>query len=101
MAELAVDHLAVPRTPTWPSCARACRTTAASPHWGYVIKGKLTYHYGDRSETIEAGEAYFAPPGHTPELHAGTEVIEFSPSHELERTMEVVTRNVEAMQAQP
>src|SRR5438067_8662110 len=68
------------------------------PHWGYVIKGKVTYHYGDHSETIEAGEAYFAPPGHTPELHAGTELVEFSPSHELERTLEVVMGNVEAMQ---
>jgi hypothetical protein len=70
------------------------------PHWGYVLKGKVTYHHGDRSETIEAGEAYFAPPGHTPELHAGTELVEFSPSHELERTLAVVMKNVEAMQAQ-
>jgi hypothetical protein len=69
------------------------------PHWGYVLKGKVTYHYADRTETIEAGEAYFAPPGHTPELHAGTELVEFSPSHELERTLEVVMRNVEAMQS--
>lgn len=71
------------------------------PHWGVVLKGKVTYHYGERSETIEAGEAYFAPPGHTPELHAGTELVEFSPTAALERTLEVVMRNVEAMQAQP
>ena len=70
-------------------------------HWGFVVKGKVTYHYGDSSETIEAGEAYFAPPGHTPELHAGTELVEFSPSAELERTLEVVLRNVEAAQAEP
>jgi hypothetical protein len=70
------------------------------PHWGYVVKGKVTYHDGERSETIEAGEAYFAPPGHTPELHAGTELVEFSPSAELKRTLEIVMRNVEAMQAQ-
>jgi len=70
------------------------------PHWGFVVKGKVTYHYGDSSETIEAGEAYFAPPGHTPELHAGTELVEFSPSADLERTLEVVLRNVEASQAQ-
>src|ERR687885_144886 len=48
----------------------------------------------DRAETIEAGEAYFAPPGHTPELHAGTELVEFSPTAELERTLEVVLGNV-------
>ena len=43
------------------------------PHWGIVLKGSLTYHYKGGSETIGAGEAYFAPPGHTPELHAGTD----------------------------
>lgn len=68
-------------------------------HWGYVIKGAVTYHTKDGSETITAGEAYFVPPGHTPELHAGTEVVEFSPTAELERTLEVVLRNIEAMSA--
>jgi hypothetical protein len=70
------------------------------PHWGVVLKGKVTYHYTDTSETIVAGQAYFAPPGHTPELHAGTELVEFSPTAELERTLEVVLRNIEAAQAQ-
>ena len=38
----------------------------------------------------------YAPPGHTPVLYAGTEIVEFSPTEELERTFEVVTRNMEA-----
>jgi mannose-6-phosphate isomerase-like protein (cupin superfamily) len=70
------------------------------PHWGVVLKGKVTYHFKDKSETIEAGEAYFAPPGHTPELHAGTELVEFSPSADLERTLEVVMRNAQAASTQ-
>jgi mannose-6-phosphate isomerase-like protein (cupin superfamily) len=69
------------------------------PHWCVVLKGKVTFHYGERAETIEAGEAYFAPPGHTPELHAGTEVVEFSPTAELARTLEVVKANVENAEA--
>ena len=69
------------------------------PHWGVVLKGRLTYRYAGGEETIEAGEAYFARPGHTPILHAGSEVIEFSPSAELERTMEIVLRNAEAAEA--
>jgi hypothetical protein len=69
------------------------------PHWGIVLKGAVTYRYATHDETIEAGEAYFAPPGHTPMLHAGTEVVEFSPSAELERTIEVVLRNAETAQA--
>src|SRR3990170_1352966 len=66
------------------------------PHWGYVIKGKVSFKYGDDEETHETGDAYYAPPGHTPVLFAGTEVVEFSPTDELQRTIEVVTKNMEA-----
>src|SRR5918994_3369263 len=62
-----------------------------SPHWGYVIKGRITWKVGDREETIESGEAYYVPAGHTPKLHAGTELVEFSPTAEFEQTMETVT----------
>ena len=66
-------------------------------HIGYVIEGKLRFTYGDGTEEVyEAGDAYYAPPGHTPHLYAGSRVVEFSPTEELGRTMEVVTRNMEA-----
>ncbi len=69
------------------------------PHWGYVITGKVTFTYADGSEeTYEAGDAYYAPPGHTPTLFAGSEVVEFSPTAELTKTMEVVERNLAAME---
>jgi mannose-6-phosphate isomerase-like protein (cupin superfamily) len=64
-------------------------------HWGYVIKGKLAYDFGDHEETYETGDAYYVPPGHVPKLFAGTEVIEFSPTEELQETIEVVTNNME------
>ena len=57
-------------------------------------KGKLIYHYADGSQdVISAGEAYVARPGHTPEIFAGTEVIEFSPAEDLAKTVEVVMAN--------
>lgn len=65
-------------------------------HWGYVIKGKVTFKSADGEETFETGDAYYAPPGHTPVLYAGTEVVEFSPTAELRRTMEVVAKNMQA-----
>lgn len=68
-------------------------------HWGYVISGKVTFKFDDHEETFEAGDAYYAPPGHTPVLFAGTEVVEFSPTRELQQTMEVVARNMEAATA--
>ena len=67
-------------------------------HMGYVIKGKLAFRAGDREEVFEAGDAYYVGPGHTPVLYAGTEVVEFSPTEALGRTMDVVVRNMEQMQ---
>jgi hypothetical protein len=67
------------------------------PHWGFVLKGKVTYRYDDGTEeTIGEGEAYYARPGHLPYLHAGTELVEFSPTDDLQKTLEVVGRNMEA-----
>ncbi len=70
-----------------------------SPHWGYVFKGSVTFKYADHDEVYEAGDAYYAPPGHVPVVAAGTEVVEFSPTEEYGRTMEVLGKNLAAMQA--
>jgi hypothetical protein len=67
------------------------------PHWGYVLKGTLRYKYADRVESYQAGDAYYAPPGHTPVIEAGTMYVEFSPATELKKTLVVVERNAAAM----
>jgi hypothetical protein len=69
-----------------------------SPHWGYIVKGKVIFKYADRDEVYESGDAYYAPPGHVPVVSAGTDILEFSPAEEYGRTMEVLTRNLAAMQ---
>jgi hypothetical protein len=66
------------------------------PHWGYVLKGTLRYKYADHEEVYNAGDAYYAPPGHTPVLEPGLEYVEFSPAKELAKTMKVVERNMQA-----
>ena len=66
------------------------------PHWGYVIKGKVTFKFPDREETYEAGDAYYVPPGHTPVHYAGGEVVEFSPTEGLRETIGVVIENLKA-----
>lgn len=66
-------------------------------HWGYVLQGRLTFKTANGEETFEAGDAYYVGPGHTPVLYAGTEVVEFSPTTELEHTMAVVSKNMEAV----
>lgn len=68
------------------------------PHWGVVLKGQLRYTFADHEEVYNAGDVYYAPPGHTPSIGDQTEYIEFSPQEPYHQTMEVVGRNMAAMQ---
>jgi hypothetical protein len=69
------------------------------PHWGYVLKGNMTFRYVDRDEVYEAGEAFYTPPGHVPVKHEpGTEIVMFSPADELRATEAAMTKNMQAMQ---
>jgi hypothetical protein len=70
-----------------------------SPHWGYVVDGRITFRYADHDEVFETGDAYYAPPGHIPVISAGTEVVEFSPTREYQQTMAVVAGNLAALQS--
>ncbi|MFZ1410407.1 MAG: cupin domain-containing protein [Micropruina sp.] len=66
-------------------------------HYGYVITGKVGFRYGDGTvDEITTGESYVATPGHTPILYAGTEVVEFTNTEQLNQTMAAVTKNMEA-----
>jgi hypothetical protein len=56
------------------------------PHWGYVTRGRLVFTFADRVEEYEAGDAFYAPPGHTPAADADTEFVMFSPADLLEAT---------------
>ena len=68
-------------------------------HLGYVVKGKIVFQYADHDETVEAGESYVATPGHTPLMFAGTELVEFTRTDELNESVAVITKNLEAMHA--
>jgi mannose-6-phosphate isomerase-like protein (cupin superfamily) len=68
-----------------------------SPHWGYMIKGRIRIKYHDHDEVISAGEVYYLPPGHIPVIEEDSELVEFSPMGEYQKTMEVAARNMEAM----
>jgi hypothetical protein len=69
------------------------------PHWGYVITGRLTMRFADHDEVFEAGDAWYAPPGHAPIKHEpGTEIVQFSPTRQLAETQAVMAKNMQAMQ---
>ena len=68
------------------------------PHYGYVLNGRMKIRHPDHEEVIEAGDIYYIEPGHIPLFEEDTEVVEFSPKGEYQKTMEVVRRNMAAMQ---
>ena len=68
------------------------------PHWGYVVKGRVTYRFADRDEVCEAGDAFYLPPGHIPLVDAGTEIVQFSPAEQLHEVSNAMKRNMQAAQ---
>ena len=69
------------------------------PHWGYVLKGRLTYRLGDSEEVFTAGDAFYLPPGHIPVGNEpGSEFVQFSPAEELRQVSETIMKNMQDMQ---
>jgi quercetin dioxygenase-like cupin family protein len=68
------------------------------PHWGYVLKGRLTFGFDGREEVFEAGDAFYVPPGHVQRAEAGSEYLQFSPAKELHEVSEQMMENMRAMQ---
>lgn len=58
------------------------------PHWGYVLEGAVHVRYtsGDE-ETVEAGDVYYWPAGHTVWFDENTKFVEFSPEKEMREVL--------------
>jgi len=67
-----------------------------SPHWGYVIEGKLTVSFADgHDETVATSDLFYWPPGHTVRADADTEMILFSPEHEHTQVIDHILKKVQ------
>ena len=53
------------------------------PHWGFVLRGRITTTdaKGTR-ETVNANDLFYWPPGHNVKVDADAEIVMFSPQHE-------------------
>ena len=69
------------------------------PHWGYVLKGKVTFTVDGKEEVMEPGDAFYVPPGHLQRADAGTEYLQFSPAKEMAEVEQQIMKNMPAMQA--
>ena len=66
-----------------------------SPHWGYIIEGKLVVEFSDgRQETTFAGDLFYWPPGHTVKAEENTEMIIFSPQHEHSQVISHISKKL-------
>jgi len=53
------------------------------PHWGFVLRGRITTTDARGvQETVSANDLFYWPPGHNVKVVDDTEIIMFSPQHE-------------------
>lgn len=67
-----------------------------SPHWGYMVKGRLRLKYKDHDEVINGGEVYYIPPGHIPVVEEEMEMIDITPLEMYRKNIEILSRNKKA-----
>ena len=72
------------------------RDECQCPHYGYVLSGTMVAVSGGREVRVRAGETYYLAPGHSVRFDEVAEVLEWSPSDALAKTMAVIERNLKA-----
>lgn len=65
------------------------------PHWGFVLRGRLTTTDAKGGqETVDANDLFYWPPGHNVKVEADAEIVMFSPqsmhSHVIDHMIEKV-----------
>jgi quercetin dioxygenase-like cupin family protein len=53
-----------------------------SPHWGYLLHGRVVVTYDDTTEVCAAGQVFHWPAGHTVRVEDDAEIVMFSPAAE-------------------
>jgi hypothetical protein len=68
-----------------------------SPHWGYLIEGRLRVQLTDGTEeSIVAGQAYHLPAGHNVVVEEDALILELSPTEDRARTMQHAAEMMQA-----
>ena len=53
------------------------------PHWGFVMRGRITTTDAKGArETVNANDLFYWPPGHNVKVDADAEIVMFSPQRE-------------------
>lgn len=67
------------------------------PHWGFVLRGRITTtDAAGVEETVATNDLFYWPPGHNVKVLEDAEIIMFSPQHE---HSEVIDHMIEMVKA--
>lgn len=70
----------------------------SAEHWGYVLNGRLRVRYGDNSEeTLQKGDYFYLPAGHTGAAEEDLEFIEISKPGGHDQFLAQARKNLAAM----
>ena len=65
------------------------------PHWGFVLRGKLTTTDAiGVEESVKANDLFYWPPGHNVRVDDDAEIVMFSPQHEHSHVIDHMIRKV-------
>jgi hypothetical protein len=67
-----------------------------SPHWGYILRGRVRIRSARDEFVLKTGDVYYLEPGHVPVFEEDTEVLEFSPKNAYQQTIDIVNKNIAA-----
>ena len=61
------------------------------PHWGYMIKGRMTISYTEgEDDSLQAGDVFYLRPGHTGVVEEDAAMYELSPEKEYKVSLDHV-----------
>jgi hypothetical protein len=67
------------------------------PHWGFVLRGRLTTtDASGAEETVQAHDLFYWPPGHNVRVDADAEIVMFSPQDAHTRVIDHMIAKVQA-----
>jgi hypothetical protein len=65
------------------------------PHWGFVLRGRLTTTDASGArETVQANDLFYWPAGHNVKVDADAEIVMFSPQREHSHVIDHMIRKV-------
>ena len=78
-----------------PMLQRLKNNSCHCPHWGYVVGGSLLVKYDDGTEeTLNEGDVFYLPPGHTAIVQQDLKFLDFSPEKELDEVMTHIAKKM-------